>query len=414
MIAGMRKILIRHFPSLNNYGTAMMGLVMSQFLSDHFAGQVEIHADLKSDDLIPDVQAELRGPVRLVCYANPPGFRKGLAKRYWNLRRARDNRKFDLIVILGGDDLSEYYSPRRARTECRQLFFQQRHCPVVLVGQTIGPFHRFLNRLLIPYFLRPIPIIARDRWCHEYLREELKLTNVHHGADLAFCDLPLQHDRSIRQETLQRFGLEPNRYITVIVSGLVNSYCPDRQLYMRNWHDIVCRLAENPRLREKKICLLAHVFTRSGDEGERVAELHRALPDDVRPRVVPVAERIFPTRARAILGEGFLTVTGRMHASVSTFQAGKPAVVLAYSKKFDGVVGENLNRSDLILDARACTGLWETRTIAGAVDEKVRYVCEQYDRLSGEIREQVAVQKQLAESMLQRCVGWVRSQDGAR
>ena len=406
----VKKILIQHFPSLDNYGTAMMGLVMSQFLSDHFGGNVEIYSDLQSEEMIPEILDELRGSVPIKRYVHPYSHRlqrsRGIVKKFWQIYSMYVYREFDLIVVLGGDDLSEYYSRRGVLIESIQLVSQRFFCPIVLVGQTIGPFNLLSNRLLLRRLLRYVPIATRDQWCYNYLQEDLKLKkNLFQGADLAFCDLPLQNNDSIRQEILHRYHLVPDQYVTVIVSGLVKSYCKNRQVYLQNWHEMICRMAKNPFLQNKKICLLAHTFAKYGDEGEIITELFQTLPEDIRQRVVPVKERILPTRARFLLGNGYLTITGRMHASISTFQMGKPAIVLSYSKKYEGIIGMNLNRPDLIVEAGMNDALWESMEIVEMIDEKVCYLCENYDRITDEIRERVAVQKQLAESMLQKCIG---------
>ena len=411
----MKKILIQHFPSLDNYGTAMMGLVMSQFLFDHFGGDVEIYADLNSDAIIPEVLTELKGAVQIKRYQHPyqTQFRRssGLMKRFWQLYSLYVYKEFDLIIILGGDDISEYYSRYGALSESFKCCLLRFYCPVVLVGQTIGPFNRFFNRQLLPCVLRPLPIITRDQWCYDYLRKDLKLgKNLYTGADLAFCDLPLQHDHTIEQKILEHYGLVPNQYITINVSGSIGSYCQDEHVYFQTWRDIICRLAKNTSLQGKKICLLAHTFSMYGEEGKNIARLYQQLPGEVQQQVILVKERILPVRARLILGNGYLTLTGRMHASISTFQMGKPAIALSYSKKYGGIIGQNLKQPDLIIEADRESGLWEDKKIADKIDEKIHYVCGNYDSITGNIKEQAALQKQLAESSLQQCVGFAKCQ----
>jgi colanic acid/amylovoran biosynthesis protein len=283
-----------------------------------------------------------------------------------------------------------------------------KYSPVVLVGQTIGPFNRWINWQIVRRTLKSVPIITRDEWCSRYLQQELNLKqNVFHGADLAFCDLPLQSNKDIEQDILRQYGLVSNQYITVILSGHHSAYCKDRTLYLQVWQEVIQRLAAEPMLQDKKICLLAHTFHPYGDEGKNIEEVCRMLPQNIREQIIPVTERILPTRARFILGNGYLTITGRMHASVSTFQMGKPAVVLSYSKKYDGVIGSNLNRQDLILNANDSV-LWESRKIPDMIGEKVRYICGNYNRLTEEIRNRAAVQKELAAYSLQKCVEFVK------
>ena len=41
-----------------------------------------------------------------------------------------------------------------------------------------------------------------------------------------------------------------------------------------------------------------------------------------------------------------------MHAAVSTFQMGKPAICIAYSKKYKGVIADGLDMPEFVLDAK--------------------------------------------------------------
>lgn len=41
-----------------------------------------------------------------------------------------------------------------------------------------------------------------------------------------------------------------------------------------------------------------------------------------------------------------------MHAAVSTFQMGKPAICLSYSPKYKGVISDGLNLSELVIEAK--------------------------------------------------------------
>jgi hypothetical protein len=128
-------------------------------------------------------------------------------------------------------------------------------------------------------------------------------------------------------------------------------YTPDRGLYLQRWKETVEGLLDLPQMAGRRICLLAHTYGIYGDESRNVVDVFSLLSEEARQRVVPVPDRILPTRARFILGNGLFTISGRMHPAVSTFQMGKPAIALAYSKKYNGVIGTMIGRGDLILDA---------------------------------------------------------------
>jgi len=109
---------------------------------------------------------------------------------------------------------------------------------------------------------------------------------------------------------------------------------------------------------------------------------------------------LLPVEARHILGNGLFTITGRMHAAVSTFQMGKPAISLSYSVKYKGVIGEGLGMNDLVIEAKG-DDLWKSGKIADLVLEKVDYVFSNYDSLVSRIKPAVEENKKLAMAQIE-------------
>jgi colanic acid/amylovoran biosynthesis protein len=301
----------------------------------------------------------------------------------------------DMVIVLGGDDISEYYRPNIWRI-LLPMWGWARHMPVVLLAQTIGPFDRLPNRLFARFLFPAFRIIPRDLWTTRYLQETFGLRDcLTQGSDLAYADLPLQHRTDIRDEVLARFGLEADRYATVVISAMQKDgyYTPDRDLYLKRWKEIVEGLLALPAMAGRKVCLLAHTFSRHyGQESDYIADPLTILSPEALARVVPVTERVLQTRARFILGNGLLTLTGRMHPAVSTFQMGKPAITHAYSKKYEGVIGTMLDRSDLILDAKD-PALWASGAIVGLTLDKAAEALGRHDALCADIRARIEVQK---------------------
>ena len=73
-----------------------------------------------------------------------------------------------------------------------------------------------------------------------------------------------------------------------------------------------------------------------------------------------------------------------MHAAVSSFQMGKPAICLSYSPKYNGVIANGLNMHELVIEAKN-DKLWEEEIIIKNVLEKVEYVEKNYKKLQEEI-----------------------------
>ena len=405
-----QKILIDRFRCLNNYGSGMMGLVVLNELHKRLGDKAEFYFPSNGFSSIEEIQSELPGEVPLYIHKEPEiqwsryKWGRSLQKRKY-LVDISEIKHYDTIIVLGGDDLSEYYTDKIYR-DLLKYWRWSISKRVVLLGQSMGPFENRKNRFVIKYLYRKIPVFARDEWTTRYLKEEFGLEkNVFQSADLAFMDLPLQHDRQIESEILNRYRLEPNRYLTFVLSGLAGKYyTKDKAEYFRNFQRIIEYILQDARFEGDKIVLLAHTFPPHADEGKLIKEFMEFVPRNLHEKLVPVTEKILQTRARFILGNGKLTVTGRMHAAVSTFQMGKPAVSLSYSAKYQGVIGRNLNRSDLIIEADN-DHLWKSGEIAGQVINKINYVLENYERLQREIQAKVRLQKQRVKESFDRLSG---------
>ena len=83
-----------------------------------------------------------------------------------------------------------------------------------------------------------------------------------------------------------------------------------------------------------------------------------------------------------------LNLTGRMHAAISSFQMGKPAISLSYSVKYAGIIGKDLERADLIIES-AGEKLWKSREIINKIENRVNYLLENYSQLKNEINKRI-------------------------
>lgn len=409
----MKKVIIEHFRSLDNYGTGMMGLVAVQALADRLGrDNVEFHCDFEDDAVMEEVRSELGPGIRLCRYVPLWSQCAGMgrwrrrAARLWDMLFAVEGRGYDMMIVLGGDDFSEYYGPLDAAMAILRKWRSSFVTDVVLLGQTLGPFTLPINRFAVRYMLPRLHVYARDKSSAGYLRENFG-TQVKLSADLALSDLPLQRDDNIALQTMRCSGLERDGYFTVVVSAGQKGgkyYARSEETYLRRFAEIIGTLCGKPGLEGKKAVLLAHTFGRYGDEAGYIARLYDILPPELKDRVIKVTEKILPTRARIVLGNGLFTVTGRMHAAVSTFQMGRPAICLSYSAKFGGVVGDSLGRGDMILGADDDV-LWESGRIVPLVSDKASYVLDNYEKLCAEIsgavsREQAILDRTLDEITL--------------
>ena len=74
---------------------------------------------------------------------------------------------------------------------------------------------------------------------------------------------------------------------------------------------------------------------------------------------------------------------------------GKPAVSLAYSVKYDGIIGKDLRLPELVIPASG-DARWDRGEISSSVDERLDYIAGNYGQLTSAIMEGVAALKKKA------------------
>jgi len=397
----MKKILIKNFKNLNNYGSGMMGLITINQIHKLLDGNVTFYSDFDEYAEMDYIIKELNSDIKVNIYKEPKKkFYKNPFLKYYNtfkyIRSNKGAEEFDMVVVLGGDDLSEYYG-KHIWPVFLSLHSWTKKTKIVLFGQSIGPFKFWLNRFSFRKLAKRCEIFTRDEYCFKYLEKELGIKkNVTLSGDIAFLNLPLETDKTYEQEVLKKYNLESNNYVSIVISGLFGKYyTKDKNDYFNSYKALIEKLKALPELKDKKICFLAHTFPPHGDEANLVGEFENFLDDTT--GLVFIKDKVYQAGARFILGNGLLTITGRMHASVSTFEMIKPSISLAYSVKYYGVIGDNLKRNDLIIDAND-SKLWEDAKIADMIIEKVIYVLKDYSKITSEIQTAVNTQKDLVNS----------------
>jgi len=216
---------------------------------------------------------------------------------------------------------------------------------------------------------------------------------------MALLDLPGQ---AADAEAYRDFGLSCGEYVTVIPSGLVRHYAQNFDVYVSSWVAVVRRMMELPELKNKKIVLLAHVLRPDAcDDRKVIRNVHRAFvqmfPEN-KDQCVPITKELLPTQTRSILGNGCLTISGRMHGAVSSIQMGVPTICLSYSVKYQGVIGESLGMHDWIIEADDYV-LWENGHIIDVLMRKIEDIIQK-PTARGKIRERVrALQERLHAQM---------------
>jgi colanic acid/amylovoran biosynthesis protein len=309
---------------------------------------------------------------------------------------------YDAVIILGGDDYAEtYYALPKDDLLIRSIFkdlcYLGKRTQVFMLGQTIGPFTgkriRYAQK-----GLKEMSIYVRDHQSQLYLEQDLQVPSVL-STDLAFLDLHLQHDYQNRyQEILQNRGLDDKQYLTLVGTGLISHYMSKPDGFIEVFLALIDHL--NQRFPDYKIVLLSHVSNKESTYSDNtfIDLLEKRRPGALRKQCVIISEPMLPTEARILLGHGALTISCRMHAAVSTFQMGTPAICLSYSKKFAGVIGENLKCPELVIQAKG-DAFWENDPVS-VIMERVEYTIEHQADLMHRIANEVRANKAVLDQTL--------------
>ena len=281
---------------------------------------------------------------------------------------------YDLIIILGGDDFSEvYYKFPKDNMEIKLVFDElkiyNKYSKLCMIGQTIGPYSGKRIPLAKEAF-KDILIYSRDEETTKYMKATFD-KEIHTSSDLAFLDLNLQKEYQKNIDSiLKKYNLKKDNYITLVGTGLISNYTQNEEEMIDSFYSLIKGLKK--KYKSKKIVCLSHVFTPNGLNDNN---LYKRIDDKydgfVSKNCVVINNTMLPVEARMILGNGLFTITCRMHAAVSTFQMGKPAICVAYSKKYKGVIADGLDLSELVLNAKE-KNFW--KNFPKTVMEKIEFI----------------------------------------
>lgn len=227
----------------------------------------------------------------------------------------------DIVIQLGGDDFSEYYSKIGLYIELIKLSSLKLNVrDIRLVGQTIGPFTGF-RTLLVSKVLKGCKLYFRDKVSASYCQKKLGLIGHKIIHDLAFTDLPRQPKILHKVPKLNQVVLVP--------SGLWDSYSNSYASYLRFWNHLVSVLCSSGY----KIVLMEHVKSDLHPDVRVINDIE--IQDNVEKVYLPFT----CNQAREILARSSFVISGRMHPCVSSINVRTPFVGLGYSIKYEGVLG---------------------------------------------------------------------------
>jgi colanic acid/amylovoran biosynthesis protein len=282
------------------------------------------------------------------------------ARNAW-LRHIYDS---DLLVSMsGGDSFSDIYGFGRflyvALPQLLAIFSGKR---LILLPQTLGPFEGKLTRAIAKYiFAHAETIYSRDQQglhdLHILTGDGDDRARLRFCYDVGFVVAPRQPVNL--EPTLSSVGEGISPVVGLNVSGLLamGGYTQRNMFGLKaDYNKLIDRLIEFfIQSKGATVLLVPHVF--GGEEGNAesdavaCAAVYRALRPVYGDKIRLVEGRYDQNEIKYIIGMCDFFVGSRMHACIAALSQGIPALAIAYSDKFIGVL-QTLGVDSLVADAR--------------------------------------------------------------
>lgn len=402
------RVFLKNIHNSYNYGSMMMAENVITYLNKNLAEEeLEYYTEAKTES---DLERLIEATNYKKIFRNPVSDTRVMTEKIKYVRyierKIRVKMKlnklaefYDAIIILGGDDYAEtYYKLPQANDAIKANFRNLKKLSmltkVFMVGQTIGPYTGKRVKWASDAFV-DIDIYSRDDVSAKYVKDVMH-KQTKKTRDLAFLDLGLQKEYlACKSEILNKYGIVENGYITIVGTGLIKHYTKNEDRFIDSFYDMI--KAVNEKYKDKKIVWLSHVLTPGTIYNDLylLGRINEKYENYINLNCVVINTPVLPAEARVVLGLGYFTITCRMHAAVSTYQMGKPAICLSYSQKYKGVISDGLGRGDLVIEAKNDL-LWQ-KGIADIVLEKTDYVIKNYQRIIKEIVSRVDECKQIVK-----------------
>ncbi|PRR84089.1 polysaccharide pyruvyl transferase family protein [Clostridium vincentii] len=248
----------------------------------------------------------------------------------------------DLVIVLGGDDFTEYYGWKSPIVNGIKLnLLKKEGLKVVMFGQTMGPYHSFRKPIMKQLLSKIDKIYPRDPITYNYLKE-FGLKNISITDDLALLPLSKQE---LKEKT--------KKYITYCPSELIYRYSKEGN--RQDWIDFNLFMIDKimNKYKDKKLVLLAHVLKPEHvDDRIIVNELYGLVKHKYMDRIIIENNEMYPYGVRNYIQQSLFTISSRMHPVVSSIQCEIPAIALSYSSKYWGIIDERYGLGEYIIDVR--------------------------------------------------------------
>lgn len=396
-----KRILILHGENTYNYGSFMMLINFISYYAEEANYGCEFLVRMDSNNDYERLLKELDNKkitVRKFAFKdeNKRGsfFQKitGLKNKFISQVNEIKSLKLSGMVILGGDDLSEYYKGAGIFTDLLLIKLYTTITKVFLVGQTMGPFFSWRKKLSV-FCFHDATVITREKGTFNYLKNELGFRGqIYASNDLAFLDLP---NKSFSKKILPSGVKE---YVTIVPSGLWHKYDSNIEDYFNFWLQLIKKIRADKSLSKYHLVLFAHVLKPAkSDDRLAISKIRESLGRFDQEKIIYIEDEMLASEARHVLGNSLMTITGRMHPAISSFQQGVPAISVSYSIKYDRIIGENLDLKESVFEYKN----YEQKERVSLMMKKINNFVKNHSSIKKKIVKNVNLLKKDAKNIFQ-------------
>lgn len=251
------------------------------------------------------------------------------------------------LSIAGGDSFSDIYGMQRLLyVALPQILALMLGKPLILLPQTYGPFKNRLSRCIARYILRRAKCVySRDQEGLEVVSDLLggQDAQVRFAYDMGFAlePLPPALDVQERLRELKRRGT----LVGFNVSGLLymGGYRRNNMFGLKSDYPSLVREILDFLISKQgcEVLLVPHVFGDKEDSESDVPACRRImseLREKYKDRLHYLEGNFDHHEIKYLIGQCDFFLGSRMHACIAALSQCVPAVGLAYSRKFAGVL----------------------------------------------------------------------------
>jgi colanic acid/amylovoran biosynthesis protein len=265
-------------------------------------------------------------------------------------------RNSDLIVDISGDVFSDVYKRGVLIVGWRYLVAIFLNKKFIIFPQTLGPYNKKFSKIVSKYIInRSSLTFTRERISYNYLNENFSLTEKSHkfAIDTAFF-LPSEPLTDVYNDYFN----ESNKVVGLSVSQSIAKYSTqgnpeEKEIVLNNYVDIMKEFIEY-LVNEKnyKVILVPHVTdTINNRHDDRIMQsmIINLLDTKINEKVFSITEDLPAIKLKSIIARCDYFVGSRMHASIASLSTSVPTIVIAYSKKYLGIMS-HFGMEDFVFD----------------------------------------------------------------